>query len=591
MHKINFHTNMNHKLKMVSYFLILFLIVVSAINCSKKNKTLAELGDEKITLGEFETQYLKTNPVLDSAKNKPMDDRRQFLNLYINFRLKVKDARERGLLNNPDLQKDVTEYKKTYSPTYLIDKEVVMSEIKKLYERRKDEVRASHILINLAQNSPPQDSIAAYQKADSVIQRLKSGDDFGTVAEQFSQDRTVKQNRGDLYYFTGGMTVEEFDDAIFEMRVGDFTKKPVRTVFGLHIIKLTDRKPRLESIRASHILIQDKRDSTGKMIDSLQTYQRALDVYNKVKNGEDFGALVQQFSEDAGSKTANGDLGFFDRRRMAQPFDSAVFILKVNEVAGPVRTQYGWHVIKKTDEKKYESFEKQMENIKNEYKKGPKYKNDYNKYIEKLKKDFDFSVDQAGIGFLKSKFDSAKTIADYNLDSLFATDKEKVIAKYKDGEIKIQDIINNLNINRDYQRNPLGNQTINALVNSSAEQPLLSKKAAELKVEKDDEYLVSLKEYENGILVFRIDQDELWSKIKINDGDLMNFYEANKTKYVKADSTGKQVTKTFDEVKPELSNEMQQVKFKDAEKTYLDALRAKYPVKINDEVLMEAFKD
>ncbi len=580
------------RLQLAGFLLFLLLVAVSAEECSRASKTLVEIGNEKVTLGEFEKQYLKTVGNVDSAKNKSLDDKKQFLNLYINFRLKVKDARDRGLLNTPDMQKEIDEYKKNFAPTYLIDKEVVDPELEKLYERKKFEVRASHILINLSEKCTPQDSIAAYQKADSVIQKLDNGEDFGTLARQYSQDRTVMQNNGDLYYFTGGMTVDAFEDAVYDLKVGEYTKKPVRTMFGLHIIKLTDKKPRLESIRASHILIQDKRDSLGKIIDSVETYQHALDIYNKAKNGEDFSQLASQFSEDPGTKNVGGDLGYFDRRRMTQPFDSAVFALKVGEITGPVRTQYGWHIIKKTDEKPLPPFDKIKESLKNDFKRTQKFKTDYNNYVGKLKEKYDFKVTDDGMNFLKNKFDSAKTISDYNLDSLFAQgDKDKIIATYDGGQIKMQDILNFLNVNRDYTKTPLNGTTLNSIISSTAESPLLNKKAQDMKLEKDDEYEASIRDYENGLLVFRVDQDELWSKVKLTDTELQSYYNANSSKYTKLDSTGKSVPKTFEEVKPEISNELQQVKFKEIEKAYIDSLKQKYPVKIYDDVLLDAFKE
>lgn len=574
---------------------LLFIIVFTAFisfNCNRASKTLVDIGDEKVTLGEFEKQYLKTLTSPDSAVSKSMDDKKQFLNLYINYRLKVKDARERGLLNSPDMKKEIDDYKLTFSPNYLVDKEVVNPELDKIYERKKDEVRASHILINLAEKPTPQDSIAAYQKADSVIQRLKNGEDFGALAEIYSQDRTVKQNHGDLYYFTGGMTVPEFEDAVYNLKVGEYTKEPVRTMFGLHIVKLTDRKPRFESIRASHILLQDKRDSLGNVKDSLQTYQLALEISKKAKNGEDFSALVNQYSEDPGSKTNAGDLGYFDRRRLAQPIDSAVFLLKVGEIAGPIRSQYGWHIIKKTDEKPFQPFEKQKENIKTEFKRTKQYKDGYTKYVDKLKSEYNFKITDDGIGFLKAKLDSTKTIADYPLDSILTPqDKEKVLASYDGGTVKISDFITYTNVNRDYQRAPLNETVIRTIISTAADNSILNKKAADMKIEKDDDYKAALTEYENGLLVFRVDQDELWSKIKLTDGDLNAFYSVNKQRYTKTDSTGATVFKSFEEVKPELSNEMQQVKFKEIEKNYLDALKAKYPVTIHEDVLEKAFKD
>lgn len=579
-------------LKMFGILLVITIIAFSSSNCSRANKTLADLGNEKITLGEFEKQYLKTVGSIDSARNKSMDDKREFLNLYINFRLKVKDARERGLLNNPDIQKDVAEYKKNYSPTYLVDKEIVETEVKNLYDRRKDEVRASHILLNLPENSPPQDSIAAYQKADSIIQRLDKGEDFGALALEYSQDRTVKMNNGDLYYFTGGMTVPEFEDAVYDLKVGNFSKKPVRTMFGLHIVKLTDRKPRIEAVKIGHILIQDKRDSLGNTIDSAATYQRALDVYNKAKNGESFEALVDQFTEDPGSKNMKGDLGFVERRRLAQPIDSAAFIIKVGDIAGPIRSPYGWHIVRKTDEKKVGSFEKEFESMKNEYKKTKKYKDDYAKYVETLKGKYDFKILNEGLSLLKSKFDTLKTISDYNLDSLFnPQEKETVLATYSDGRVKVADFINHMVTNRDFSRMALTDQTLLAIINSSSENPILNKRASDANVEKDEEYLANVTDYENGLLVFRIDQDELWSKVKLSDADLMSYYESNKSKYSKTDSAGKQIFNPFDEVKAQISNELQQLKYKDSEKAYLDSLREKYPVKIYEEVLAETFKD
>jgi peptidyl-prolyl cis-trans isomerase SurA len=572
--------------------LILILAVIFAANCNKADRTLVEIGDETVTLGEFEKQYLKTVTNLDSARNKPMEDKRQFLNLYINFRLKVKDARERGLLNSAEMQKEISDYKKNFAPTYLIDKEVVEPELKKLYERKKEEVRASHILLNLQEKPTPEDSIAVYQRADTIIKKLENGEDFGLLAEQYSMDRTVKQNKGDLYYFTAGMTVDEFEDAIYDMKVGEFTDKPVRTMFGLHIVKLTDRKPRVQSIRASHILIQDKRDSLGKLIDSIETYRKALDVYDKAKSGEDFSSLVMQFSEDPGTKQNGGDLGYFDRRRMAQPFDSAVFQIKIGDITGPVRTQYGWHIIKKTDEKPIESYDKQVEGLKTEYKRTKKFKDDYQQYVEKLKEKYNYKILDDGFRFLREKLDSTKSIADFNLDSLFTQqDKERAVSEFDDGNITLQDVLNFLNVNRDYQRTPLSNQTITSVINSAAEQSVLNKRSDEMNLEKDDEYSNSIKDYENGLLVFKIDQEELWSKVKLSDNELQSYYDGNKNKYTKLDSAGQSAPKTFDESRAEISNELQQIRYKEIEKAYVESLKQKYPVTIHEDVLLDAFKE
>jgi peptidyl-prolyl cis-trans isomerase SurA len=565
--------------------------MIVACSSMKKKQVVAEIGNEKIYLADYEKQFLKSNPVLDSAKTKTLAERKEFLDLLIKFRLKVKDARERGLLNSPDIQNDINEYKKNFLSAFLIDKKIVEPHIKDLYDMKKYEVRASHILINLPQTANADDSIKAYKKAEDAINELKSGADFVTVANKYSEDFTVKQNNGDLYYFTAGMTVPEFEDAVYSLKVGDYTKKPIRTMYGLHIVKLTDKRPRYESIRASHILIQDTRDSLGKIVDSLGTYNQAKTILDRIKNGEDFAKLATEFSKDPGSAPKGGDLGYFDRRRMVQPFDSAAFTLKNGQVSGLVRTQFGWHIIKVTDIKDYQSFDKQKDALKQDYKKGKAFKDEYAKYMEKSKKTLDFSMNNDAFNFVKAKFDPAKTIGSYNFDSLFSkTDREKVLATFKGGNVKIEDIINYYNRNRDLANSFGTEDNIKKLVEGASELPILNAMAIKEKIEKDEDYLDLLTEYENGLLSFKVDQEELWSKIKITNEDMMKYYDANKAKYQYTENNEQKI-RAFDDVKAEISNTLQQDKFKELEAEYVNKLKQKYPIKINEKVLMEAFKD
>lgn len=584
-------TKNSYAFKFLTFILLSSVTMIVACSSMKKKQVVAEIGNEKIYLADYEKQFLKSNPILDSARNKTPQERKEFLDLLIKFRLKVKDARDRGLLNSPDIQNDINEYKKNFLSAFLIDKKIVEPHIKDLYDMKKYEVRASHILINLPQTANADDSIKAYKKAEDAINELNSGTDFVTVANKYSEDFTVKQNNGDLYFFTAGMTVPEFEDAVYSLKVGEYTKKPVRTMYGLHIVKLTDKRPRYESIRASHILIQDTRDSLGKIIDSLGTYNLAKSILDRIKNGEDFAKLATEFSKDPGSAPKGGDLGYFDRRRMVQPFDSAAFTLKNGQVSGLVRTQFGWHIIKVTDIKEYQSFDKQKDALKQDYKKGKAFKDEYAKYMEKSKKSLDFSMNNDAFNFVKSKFDPTKTIGSYNFDSLFSkADREKVIATFKGGDVKIDDIINYYNRNRDLANSFGTEENIKKLVEGACELPILNAMAIKDKIEKDEDYLDLLTEYENGLLSFKVDQEELWSKIKITNEDMMKYYDANKAKYQYTENNEQKI-RAFDDVKAEISNTLQQDKFKELETEYVNKLKQKYPVKINEKVLMDAFKD
>ena len=578
-------------IKIISLLSFVFLLAIVACS-SKKKQVVAEVGDEKIYLDDYEKQYMKTVNNLDSAKNSDMEKRKEFLTLLVKFKLKVKDARERGLLKSDDIQNDLKQYKENFLTSFLVDKEIVEPMIKDLYEKKEYEVRASHILINLPQqNFSPDDSIKAYQKAADALAKLKNGVPFSEVAVEFSDDQSAKQNGGDLYYFTAGMTVPEFEDAIYKLKVGDYTKEPVRTQFGLHIVKLADKRKRNDGIRASHILIQDQKDSLGKVVDSLGTYNKAKDVLARIKNGEDFSKVATEVSQDPGSAPKGGDLGFFDRRRMVQPFDSVAFMLKVGEISNLVRTPFGWHIIKVTEIKPYQPFDKQKETLKGDFKKGPQFKAEYTKFLEKSKKQFNFEIKPDGMNFLTSKFDSARPVSGFNLDSMFSQEeKSKVLATYKDGDIKVSDIIAYMGKNRDNMTSLANAATLKKIIEGAADSPILYKVAIKENIEKDPEYIAQMTEYENGLLSFKVDQEELWRKIKITQEDMQAYYDSNKDKYSFTDS-GKVKMKPFDDVKSEISNTLQQDKFKEMEKTFVDNLKNKYPVKINEVVLIEAFKE
>ncbi len=576
------------------YFHVLSLIIISLVTvivaCSSKKKiVLAEIGDEKLYLHDYENQFLKTTNNIDSARNKSMEEKRDFLDLLIKFRLKVRDARDRGLLNSPEIQQDLNEYKKNFVSTFLIDKEIVEPNIKQLYERKKYEVRASHILINLSQTPTTEDSLKAYQKADLISKKLED-EDFETVARTMSDDKTAQQNGGDLYYFTGGMTVKEFEDAVYNLNVGEVTKEPVRTMFGLHFIKLTDKRKRNDGIRASHILIQDKKDSLGNIIDSVATLNRAMEILKRIKNGEDFATVAKEVSEDPGSKDNGGDLGFFDRRRMVQPFDSAAFSLDVGEVSELVRTPFGWHIIKLTDIKEFSPFEEQKESLKTEFKRGQMFKAAYSKYMENAREDYNFVIDPSGLKFLISKFDSTKTINEAKVDSLFTgEDRKVVLATFKDGQIIVEDMVQYLNTNRDYGSNAPITRKLIQIIEGTAEMPILNLIAVREDIEDDEDYKKLLADYEDGLLTFKIDQEELWSKIKINDEEMQKYYDAHKADYTIKENNEDKV-RPFEEVKSEISSKLQQAKFKELETAYIDRLKQKYPIVIHEEVLTQAFE-
>jgi peptidyl-prolyl cis-trans isomerase SurA len=583
----------NKKFSGIFVVIIALLMIPLLYSCNKKNKAVvAEIGDEKIYLYEFENAFAKNSQYPDSLKYKTLEQKKDFLNVLIAFRLKAKDARERGMLDLPDIQQDIKDFQKNIH-IFLTDKKVVLPAIEKLYERKKSEVRASHILITLPVGATEADSIKAYQKAEQIMKRLEAGEDFAVVAKETSDDGSVVKNNGDLYYFTGGNTVPEFEDAVYDLGVGQISKKPVRTMFGLHIIKLTDKRKRLDAIRASHILIQDARDSAGAIVDSMATLKKAQDILNQLKNNGDFNKLAIENSQDPGSAQKGGDLGFFQRRRMEQTFDSVAFSLSPGETSGLVRTPFGWHIIKVTEVRELPTYEKMYEVLKAEFKRSEAFKKDYAKYLAEVKKEYKFELNSAGMKLLTSKLDSTQTFGVINFDTLFTSqDKENIIASFEGGSIKVGDVILFLKSNPMFSGSVALYKTILNIIDESANPVLLNYVAFKEKIDKSDEYVEQLTEYENGLLKFKVEQEEIQSKIKITQEDMQKYYEENKTKFSYTDpNTNEQRVKNFDEVKGEISNELQQKKFAELDKIYIENLKQKFQIKIYDSVLDKAFKE
>ena len=180
---------------------------------------------------------------------------------------------------------------------------------------------------------------------------------------------------------------------------------------------------------------------------------------------------------------------------MVQSFDSVAFLLKVGEVSDLVRTPFGWHVIKVIDIKGYEPFDKQKETLKGDFKRGPQFKSDYTKFLDKARKGFNFEIKEEGIVFLKSKLDTAKTFSQFNLDSLFSPqDKETIIATYKDGKVSVTDFVSYLGRNRDFMASIATTENLNTVINNSADNSILMKVAVKENVEKDPDYIAQLTE-------------------------------------------------------------------------------------------------
>jgi peptidyl-prolyl cis-trans isomerase SurA len=314
---------------------------------------------------------------------------KDYLTLYENFRLKVKEAEALRLDTISSLKTELDVYRKQLAKNYLTDREISDQLIQEAYDRSLKEVHAAHILVKCDEHANPADSLAAYKKITDIRKRIMKGEDFGKLAQELSDDPSAKQNKGDIGYFTVFQTVYPFESAVYTTKLGDLSM-PVRTKYGYHLVKVIADRPAQGEIHVTHILRKFpdnatpvQKEATRKTIDSINV----LLTKGKIS----FDDAVIAFSEDITSKNKNGELPWFGTGRMVPEFEAAAFALKADgAVSAPIQTAYGWHIIKRLERKSLPTFSE----VKNEYKK--KVERDARsqvaktKLLERIKREYNF---------------------------------------------------------------------------------------------------------------------------------------------------------------------------------------------------------
>lgn len=509
--------------RLILLFTISFVLLFTA--CSPKHSEIivAEYGNHDITMNEFEKAYVKNVGSLEEAKRDSLHQYENFLDLYVNFKMKLQNAKVRDLPNDTAILKEIDEYERTIGSSYLLEKEVYEKGIKELYDRRSEEIRVSHILIRTDTISDEK----AKEKALAIIERIKNGSSFEDEVLEHSDDQFSKKNGGDIYYITAGMIMPEFEDIAYNTPIGEVNAAPLKTKYGYHIIKVTDRIKRVPKIKASHILIRhdDQGNESGKKPKEL-----IQDILATAKEGHDFGDLAAEYSEDPGSKENKGDLGFFARRQMVQPFDEAAFKLEVGEISDIVETQFGYHIIKLTGKEDYPSFDDQKKVLREQYEKSRKNA-DYNNIIEKYSKEFNFVENSENITVIKNALGDSLLNGNYWNSEFYNNYGNYKLFELDEVEYTLDSLLYSFLNDPKMMGGSIVAGNFDKLFDEFKDKKVIERKASEL-INSDEEFASLMKEYKNGILIFRLQEDEVWENIQIDSAAIYELYEETKDNYV-----------------------------------------------------------
>ncbi len=291
----------------LAFSLIIYSIIFfTGITHAQKtdDRVLLNIAGDNITAGDFMYVFNKNNLNRDAQNPGAI---KEYLDLYVNFRLKVKQAEELGMDTLESFRKELAGYRKQLAQPYFNDESVSEKLLKEAYERKLWDIRASHILFRADKNASPQDTLAAYEKAMNAYKRIAAGEDFGAVAKELSEDASArdteasqyrparKGNLGDLGYFTVFDMVYPFESGAYNTPTGTVSL-PVRTDYGYHLIKVTDRQPALGQALVAHVFISMPPNATAQ--DSLHKREKIEAAYEKVLAGMPFNDIVRDFSED-----------------------------------------------------------------------------------------------------------------------------------------------------------------------------------------------------------------------------------------------------------------------------------------------------
>lgn len=521
------------------------LMVFTTGFAQKDDKTIATVNKEKITVGEFKKVYEKNLNAIDNADGK---DVAKNLDLYINYKLKVKEAYDTKLDTLKSYKREVLSYKNQLTAPYLQDKGVFNELVKEAYNRMKTEIRASHILIRLPRGYKPADTLKAFKKINEIRMRIVNGEDFSKVAKEVSEDPSARQNSGDLGYFKAFDMVYNFEDSAYGINEGEVSE-PFRTRFGYHITTKTGSRPSKGERQIAHILINDT-TAVGKL--------KIDNIYNQLREGKDFAALAKQHSKDGGSAKKGGMLPKFGSGKMVKTFEDAAFsIKKVGDFTEPVKTRFGWHVLKFVKDYPVGSFNDMKTKLEERVRRTGRAKRSDEAVLNRLKKEYIIEE----VASSKKVFDRGD-FRNIPEDSLQST-----ILKINEKEIRQFQFLKYTEKRR--------NQSIKTLFKNFKDQEILTYFKDNLK-NTNPKFAETLKEYEDGLLLFELMQRRIWEKS--NDSiALKNFFDRNIVNYN---------SRPLKEVKGKVMNDYQN----SLEEGWIKELRDNNNIKINNKILNKLIK-
>jgi len=503
-------------------FSFLWLLLVSAhmtvFSQISNDDVLFSVGDEPILAQEFIRVYNKNLEIVQDESQKDID---AYLNLFVNYKLKLQEAKSLGLDKKPSYLKELKGYQKQLSKKYLTESNVTEALIKEAYDRMSYEIKAQHILVRIEEYE--KDTTAYYKKILNFKERFfKQG--FESVKTSVHNGNTVFVE--DLGYFSSFKMVYDFESAAYNTGVGEISD-PFRTQYGYHVVKVLDKRKSQGEVTVGHIMISlNENDSLAK------AEVRINELYKMLQQGQKFESLAQQFSEDKSSAKMGGKLKSFKTGQLASAeFEKVAFSLQNNgDISIPFKTSYGWHIVKLYNKTPLASYEQLKSDLEQQVKRDSRSKLISSAMSKKLRQNY--KVPEAAVvlpNFLEF-FDEEFFKNTWTLSESFEGSKQFIVIGNK--QLVYSDFYNYLNNSK---RGLKVRQSVTDFVTTQYENFVNSEV---LKYHEENLEFVNvdfadiLNEYREGLLLFDLMEDKVWNTVKSDTVALYAYYESNKEGYL-----------------------------------------------------------
>lgn len=504
---------------MSKIFLVFIVSIVFGFSsfAQKSDDILFAVNDQPVYTKEFLRVYRKNLDLVQDESQKDVDE---YLKLFIDYKLKLAEAKALGFDKKPSYIKEFNSYKKQLSKNYLTDHKVTDTLVEEAYERISYDVNARHILVRIEPHE--KDTIEAYNKILNLKERFQK-EGFDKVKTSVHNGNTVFVE--DLGYFSGFKMVYDFENVAYNTTVGTISQ-PFRTQFGYHVVEVLDKRKSRGEVTVGHIMVMNQQKDSTVIPET-----RIREIYSLIQQGQEFESLAKQFSEDKSSASKGGKLSAFKSGQLSSvKFENKAFEMQdIGEISTPFESDYGWHIIKLYDKKPLQPFEEMKRSLEQRVKRDSRSKLINSSMVNFLKKKYNVNNDNDALAYFETIIDDSYFNKSWSIPETLK--KEQAFLAIGNKTYTYLDFANHLkSAQRAVSRKMSPNELIQLQYEAFLDQEVMAYHEENLEFENED-YANILNEYREGLLLFDLMETKIWSAVKNDTLALQNYYQASKDKY------------------------------------------------------------